>query len=82
MYKSLSAEQAAKLAQALGPEFTAAAKNDLLNFADAVVGLSRFDYSAKVSPQAVLDRPKNQQSDYIKTEEKATKAEISKVKSK
>ena len=39
MYKSLTAEQAAKLAQALGPEFTAAAKNDLLNFADAVIGL-------------------------------------------
>ena len=39
MYKSLTTEQAAKLAQALGPEFTAAAKNDLLNFADAVIGL-------------------------------------------
>ena len=39
MYKSLTAEQAAKLAQALGPEFTAAAKNDLLNFADAIIGL-------------------------------------------
>ena len=39
MYKLLTAEQAAKLAQALGPEFTAAAKNDLLNFADAIIGL-------------------------------------------
>ena len=39
MYKSLTTEQAAKLAQALGPEFTAAAKNDLLNFADAIIGL-------------------------------------------
>ena len=71
MYKSLTTEQAAKLAQALGPEFTAAAKNDLLNFADAVVGLSK---PAKTSPQAVLDRPKNLQSDYIKTEEKAVEA--------
>ena len=39
MYKSLTTGQAAKLAQALGPEFTAAAKNDLLNFADAIIGL-------------------------------------------
>ena len=68
MYKSLTAEQAAKLAQALGPEFTAAAKNDLLNFADAVVGLSRFDYSAKAASvelkqaklevEAKADKPK------------------------
>lgn len=53
MYKSLTTEQAAKLAQALGPEFTAAAKNDLLNFADAVIGLSRFDYSAKAAKAEV-----------------------------
>ena len=39
MYTNLTNEQAAKLATFLGPEFTAAAKNDLLNFADAVVGL-------------------------------------------
>jgi len=39
MYKSLTTEQAAKLAQALGPEFTATAKNDLLNFADTIMGL-------------------------------------------
>ena len=34
-YKNLSVTQAAVLAQTLGPEFTAAAKNDLINFADA-----------------------------------------------
>jgi len=38
-YKTLNNEQASKLAQTLGPEFTAAAKNDLINFADAVLGL-------------------------------------------
>lgn len=38
-YTNLTNEQAAKLATNLGPEFTAAAKNDLLNFADAVIGL-------------------------------------------
>ena len=38
-YKNLSVTQAAVLAQTLGPEFTAAAKNDLINFADAVLGL-------------------------------------------
>lgn len=38
-YTNLTTEQAAKLAQALGPEFTASAKNDLLNFADAIIGL-------------------------------------------
>lgn len=38
-YKKLSVNQAAVLAQTLGPEFTAAAKNDLINFADAVLGL-------------------------------------------
>ena len=38
-YKNLSVNQAAVLAQTLGPEFTAAAKNDLINFADAVLGL-------------------------------------------
>ena len=38
-YKNLTNEQASKLAQTLGPEFTAAAKNDLINFADAVLGL-------------------------------------------
>ena len=37
-YTNLTTEQAAKLAQALGPEFTASAKNDLLNFADAIIG--------------------------------------------
>ena len=57
MYKSLTTEQAAKLAQALGPEFTAAAKNDLLNFADAVVSLSRFDYSAKAANVEVAKAP-------------------------
>ena len=72
MYKSLTTEQAAKLAQALGPEFTAAAKNDLLNFADAVVGLklhlndkayqvakadvTKADSEAKVEAKA--DKPK------------------------
>ena len=38
-YSNLTNEQAAKLATNLGPEFTAAAKNDLLNFADAIIGL-------------------------------------------
>ena len=36
-YKNLTAEEASKLAQTLGPEFTAAAKNDLINFADAIL---------------------------------------------
>ena len=40
-YKNLSVTQAAVLAQTLGPEFTAAAKNDLINFADAVLGYER-----------------------------------------
>ena len=40
-YKTLNNEQASKLAQTLGPEFTAAAKNDLINFADAVLGYER-----------------------------------------
>ena len=40
-YKNLSVNQAAVLAQTLGPEFTAAAKNDLINFADAVFGYER-----------------------------------------
>lgn len=39
-YKNLYNEQASKLAQTLGPEFTAAAKNDLINFADAILGLA------------------------------------------
>lgn len=38
-YTNLTTEQAAKLATFLGPEFTASAKNDLLNFADAIIGL-------------------------------------------
>ena len=54
MYTNLTNEQAAKLATHLGPEFTAAAKNDLLNFADAVVGLSRYDYSAKAAKVEAL----------------------------
>lgn len=49
MYTKLTNEQAAKLATHLGPEFTAAAKNDLLNFADAIIGLSRYDNSAKAA---------------------------------
>lgn len=36
-YVNLSNEQAAKLASMLGPEFTAVAKNELLNFADALL---------------------------------------------
>ena len=36
-YVNLSNEQAAKLASTLGPEFTAVAKNELLNFADAIL---------------------------------------------
>ena len=36
-YVNLSNEQAAKLASMLGPEFTAVAKNELLNFADAIL---------------------------------------------
>ena len=39
-YVNLSNEQAAKLASTLGPEFTAVAKNELLSFADAILGLA------------------------------------------
>ena len=39
-YVNLSNEQAAKLANTLGPEFTAVAKNELLNFADAILGFA------------------------------------------
>ena len=59
-YKNLSNEQASKLAQTLGPEFTAAAKNDLINFADAVLGLAeRADapFVAK-QPELKIDEPK------------------------
>ena len=59
-YKKLSNEQASKLAQTLGPEFTAAAKNDLINFADAVLGLAeRADapFVAK-QPELKIDEPK------------------------
>ena len=59
-YKNLSNEQASKLAQTLGPEFTAAAKNDLINFADAVLGLvKRADapFVAK-QPELKIDEPK------------------------
>ena len=38
-YVNLSNEQAAKLASTLGPEFTAVAKNELLNFADAILAM-------------------------------------------
>lgn len=38
-YVNLSNEQAAKLASMLGPEFTAVAKNELLNFADAILAM-------------------------------------------
>lgn len=38
-YVNLSNEQAAKLASMLGPEFTAVAKNELLNFADAILAV-------------------------------------------
>lgn len=60
MYKSLTTEQAAKLAQALGPEFTAAAKNDLLNFADAIVGrlLSYEDNKEHVTTRVVASEAK------------------------
>lgn len=39
-YVNLSNEQAAKLASTLGPEFTAVAKNELLSFADAILGFA------------------------------------------
>ena len=67
-YKNLTNEQASKLAQTLGPEFTAAAKNDLINFADAVLGLAeRADAPFEVpevktfvakQPELKIDEPK------------------------
>lgn len=46
-YVNLSNEQAAKLASTLGPEFTAVAKNELLSFADAILGASKEKQPAK-----------------------------------
>ena len=55
-YVNLSNEQAAKLASMLGPEFTAVAKNELLNFADAILGL-RNAPSPKVEVKAEAAAP-------------------------
>ena len=49
-YVNLSNEQAAKLASMLGPEFTAVAKNELLNFADAILEVRN---APKAKPEAV-----------------------------
>lgn len=60
-YTNLTNEQAAKLATNLGPEFTASAKNDLLNFADAIVGLvkpAKVEAKAQAVPEAQAEKPK------------------------
>ena len=55
-YVNLSNEQAAKLASMLGPEFTAVAKNELLNFADAILAM-RNAPSPKVEVEAEAAAP-------------------------
>ena len=57
-YVNLSNEQAAKLASTLGPEFTAVAKNELLNFADAVLGLGyERTFVAPVEVKTLVAKP-------------------------
>ena len=55
-YVNLSNEQAAKLASMLGPEFTAVAKNELLNFADAILAACKAS-SPKVEVKEEADAP-------------------------
>ena len=55
-YVNLSNEQAAKLASMLGPEFTAVAKNELLNFADAILAMCNAP-SPKVEVKEEADAP-------------------------
>ena len=63
-YVNLSNEQAAKLASMLGPEFTAVAKNELLNFADAILAACKapspkveVKAAAKEAPAVVEAKP-------------------------